>query len=211
MPVNFHLVWGGRVSVQSDHVSRLLSQQVTRLLSAWRGGDEIAQDRLFKVVYSDLRRLAHRYMANERPGQTLQTTALVHEAYLRLVDINQVQWQDRAHFFAVAARVMRRILVDGARARRYQKRGEGAEHVELNEALLVTKRHGPDLVALDDALTALADLDPRKSQVVELRFFGGLNTEEIAEVLGVSSDTILRDWKTAKVWLLREIRRQSEP
>jgi RNA polymerase sigma factor (TIGR02999 family) len=182
---------------------------VTRLLSAWRGGDEVAQDRLFKMVYADLRRLAHRYMANERPGQTLQTTALVHEAYLRLVDINQVQWQDRAHFFAVAARVMRRILVDSARARGYQKRGENAEQVELNEALLVTNRPGPDLVALDDALTALADLDPRKSQVVELRFFGGLTTEEVSEVLGVSTDTILRDWKTAKVWLLREIRQQS--
>jgi RNA polymerase sigma factor (TIGR02999 family) len=191
-------------------VSQLLSQQVTKLLSAWREGDEIAQDRLFKVVYSDLRKLAHRYMANERPGQTLQTTALVNEAYLRLVDINQVQWQDRGHFFAVAARVMRRILVDSARARRYQKRGGDAENVTLNEALLVTKRHGPDLVALDDALTALAEVDPRKSQVVELRFFGGLNTDEIAEVLGVSSDTVLRDWKTAKVWLLREIRRQPQ-
>lgn len=191
-------------------MSQLLSQQVTKLLSAWREGDEIAQDRLFKVVYSDLRKLAHRYMANERPGQTLQTTALVNEAYLRLVDINQVQWQDRGHFFAVAARVMRRILVDSARARRYQKRGGDAENVTLNEALLVTKRHGPDLVALDDALTALAEVDPRKSQVVELRFFGGLNTDEIAEVLGVSSDTVLRDWKTAKVWLLREIRRQPQ-
>jgi RNA polymerase sigma factor (TIGR02999 family) len=194
---------------ECSKVSQLLSQQVTRLLSAWRGGDEVAQDRLFKMVYADLRRLAHRYMANERPGQTLQTTALVHEAYLRLVDINQVQWQDRAHFFAVAARVMRRILVDSARARGYQKRGENAEQVELNEALLVTNRPGPDLVALDDALTALADLDPRKSQVVELRFFGGLTTEEVSEVLGVSTDTILRDWKTAKVWLLREIRQQS--
>jgi len=189
-------------------LSQLLSQQVTKLLSAWRGGDEIAQDRLFRVVYSDLRRLAHRYMANERPGQTLQTTALVNEAYLRLVDITQVQWQDRAHFFAVAARVMRRILVDGARARGYQKRGGDAENITLNEELLVTNRPGPDLVALDDALTALAEVDHRKSQVVELRFFGGLNTDEIAEVLGVSSDTVLRDWKTAKVWLLREIRRQ---
>ena len=189
-------------------MSQLLSQQVTKLLSAWRGGDEIAQDRLFRVVYSDLRRLAHRYMANERPGQTLQTTALVNEAYLRLVDITQVQWQDRAHFFAVAARVMRRILVDGARARGYQKRGGDAENITLNEELLVTNRPGPDLVALDDALTALAEVDHRKSQVVELRFFGGLNTDEIAEVLGVSSDTVLRDWKTAKVWLLREIRRQ---
>ena len=187
-------------------MSEFVSQQVTKLLSAWRGGDEIAQDRLFKVVYSDLRRLAHRYMANERPGQTLQTTALVHEAYLRLVDINQVQWQDRTHFFAIAARVMRRILVDSARARNYQKRGGNAESITLNEALLVTSRQSPDLVALDDALTALAEVDPRKSQVVELRFFGGLNTEEIAEILSVSSDTVLRDWKTAKVWLLREIR-----
>ena len=187
-------------------MSQYVSQQVTKLLSAWRGGDEIAQDRLFKVVYSDLRRLAHRYMANERPGQTLQSTALVHEAYLRLVVINQVQWQDRTHFFAIAARVMRRILVDSARARKYQKRGGNAESITLNEALLVTSRQSPDLVALDDALTALAEVDPRKSQVVELRFFGGLNTEEIAEILSVSSDTVLRDWKTAKVWLLREIR-----
>lgn len=182
------------------------SQRVTVLLSAWRNGDQDAQDRLFELVYGDLRRLAHRYMARERPGHTLQATALVNEAYLRLIDINQVHWQDRAHFFAVAARVMRRVLVDGARSRRYQKRGGGEVNVSLDEALLVSKEHGPDLVTLDDALTALAAVDARKSQVVELRFFGGLSADETATVLGVSSDTVLRDWKMAKVWLLREIK-----
>jgi len=146
-------------------------------------------------------------MAGERQGHTLQATALVNEAYIRLIDIERVHWKDRAHFFAVAARVMRRILVDSARARRYQKRGGGAATVSLDEALIVTRQYGGDLVALDDALSALAVLDERKSQVVELRFFGGLSVEEAAEVLGVSSDTVQRDWKMAKVWLLREIKR----
>jgi RNA polymerase sigma factor (TIGR02999 family) len=188
-------------------VSRLMSQQVTALLSAWRSGNPDAQDHLFQLVYKDLHRVAARYMARERPEHTLQATALVNEAYIRLIDMEPIHWQDRAHFFAVAARVMRRILVDSARARYYQKRGAGAENFSLDEALLVTNRHGPDLVALDDALSALSTMDERKGRVVELRFFGGLSVDETAAVLGVSSDTVLRDWKMAKVWLLRETKR----
>jgi RNA polymerase sigma factor (TIGR02999 family) len=186
-------------------MSQPVSQQVTALLYAWRGGDTKAQDRLFEVVYKDLHRIAARYMGGERQNHTLQATALVNEAYIRLVDIERIHWEDRGHFFAVAARVMRRILVDKARARQYQKRGAGAATISLDEALLVTKQHGPDLVALDEALSSLAAVDERKSQVVELRFFGGLNVEETAAVLGISTDTVLRDWKMAKVWLLREI------
>jgi RNA polymerase sigma factor (TIGR02999 family) len=192
-------------------MSRLVSQQITALLSAWRGGNPNAQGRLFDLVYKDLHRIASRYMAGERQDHTLQATALVNEAYIRLIDIERVHWQDRAHFFAVAARVMRRILVDNARAHRYQKRGGGAPSVSLDEALIVTRQYGPDLVALDDALGALAALDERKGQVVELRFFGGLSVDEAAEVLGVSSDTVQRDWKMAKVWLLREIKREGKP
>jgi RNA polymerase sigma-70 factor (ECF subfamily) len=191
-------------------LSRHLSQQVTALLSAWRGGNPDAPDRLFELVFKDLHRVASRYMACERPEHTLQATALVNEAYIRLIDMEDIHWQDRAHFFAVAARVMRRILVDSARARRFQKRGGGAESLSLDDALLVTKRHGPDLVALDDALSALAAMDERKGRVVELRFFGGLSVDETAAVLGVSSDTVLRDWKMAEVWLLREIKRGIE-
>jgi len=182
---------------------------VTKLLYAWRKGDEVAQDQLFEMLHADLHRLAHRYMANERPDHTLQTTALLNEAYIRLIDITRVDWQDRAHFFAVAARVMRRILVDNARAHQYQKRGGGALCVSLDEALVVAQDSGPDLVRLDDALTALATVDARKSQVVELRFFGGLSLEETAEALGTSIDTVGREWKMAKVWLLREIKRES--
>jgi RNA polymerase sigma factor (TIGR02999 family) len=189
-------------------VSQPISQQVTKLLSAWRGGDELAQDELFEMLYADLHRLAHGYMANERPGHTLQTTALINEAYIRLIDITRIQWQDRGHFFAVAAQVMRRILVDSARGHQYQKRGGGAAMVSFDEALLVTERYGADLVLLDDALTALASVDPRKSQIVELRFFGGLSLEETSDALGISTDTVGREWKMAKVWLLREIKRQ---
>jgi RNA polymerase sigma factor (TIGR02999 family) len=178
---------------------------VTALLFAWRSGDKDAYDRLFEQVHAELHRLARRYMAGERPGHVLQATALVNEAYLRLIEIEQVSWQDRAHFFAVAARVMRRILVDDARARHYQKRGGGAEKISLEEAILVSGQPGRELIALDDALTALAAVDERKSRVVELRFFGGLNLEETATVVGVSPDTIKRDWRMAKVWLLREI------
>src|SRR5688572_21097394 len=159
------------------------------------------------LVHAELRRLARRHMGHERPGHTLQATALVNEAYLRLIDVRQIQWQNRAHFFAMSARLMRRILVDFARARHYQKRGGGAQKVTFDEALAVSHERGGELVALDDALVALAAVDPRKSQVVEMRFFGGLSVEETAEALHVSVDTVMRDWKLAKVWLLRELRK----
>ena len=158
------------------------------------------------LVYEELRRLATHYMKGERTGHTLQATALVNEAYLRLIEMRQVQWQNRAHFFAMAARLMRRILVDAARARGYQKRGGGAPMVSLDEALVVPTEPGNDLVALDEALTALAAVDQRKSRVVEMRYFGGLSLEETAEALAVSRDTVKRDWKMAKLWLLRELR-----
>jgi RNA polymerase sigma-70 factor (ECF subfamily) len=153
--------------------------------------------------------MARRQMGRERPGHTLQASALVNEAYLRLIDVRQVRWQNRAHFFAVAARLMRRILVDSARSRHYRKRGGGAPKVSLDEVLLVGPERGKDLVALDDALQTLAAFDPRKSQVVELRYFGGLSVEETAEALHVSPDTVMRDWKLAKVWLLRELERSA--
>ena len=178
----------------------------TTLLLAWGRGDETALDQLIPLVHDELRRLARRHMAGERPGHTLQATALVNEAYLRLIEVNQVRWQNRAHFFAMASRVMRRILVDAARARGYQKRGGGAESVSLDEALLVSGEPRQDLIALDDALNALAAFDLRKSQVVEMRFFGGLSVEETAEALHVSADTVMRDWRLAKVWLVRELR-----
>ena len=177
----------------------------TTLLLAWGRGDETALDQLIPLVHDELRQLARRHMAGERPGHTLQATALVNEAYLRLIEVNQVRWQNRAHFFAMASRVMRRILVDAARARGYQKRGGGAETVSLDEALLVSGEPRQDLVALDDALNALAAFDLRKSQVVEMRFFGGLSVEETAEALHVSADTVMRDWRLAKVWLVREL------
>jgi RNA polymerase sigma factor (TIGR02999 family) len=163
---------------------------------------------LVPLVQEELRRLARRYMSRERAGHTLQTTALVNEAYLRLVDAKQMRWQNRAHFFAVSAQLMRHILVDFARARQYAKRGGEAEQVSLDEALVVSSERGADLVALDDALKSLAALDPRKSKVVELRYFGGLSVEETAEVLKVSVETIHRDWRLAKVWLLRELSRE---
>jgi RNA polymerase sigma-70 factor (ECF subfamily) len=155
-------------------------------------------------VYEELRRLAHRYMEGERRGHTLQTTALVNEAYLRLVGYNRMRWQDRAHFFAVSAQVMRRILVDHAR-RHNVKRGAGVQHVDLDEAAVVARDKTADLVALDDAMTALASLDPRKGQIIEMRFFGGLSVEETAEALAVSPATVRRDWSIAKLWLYREL------
>jgi RNA polymerase sigma factor (TIGR02999 family) len=165
-------------------------------------------DELLPVVHQELRRLARRYMFGERPGHTLQTTALVNEAYLRLVNSRQVNWQNRAHFFAISAQLMRRILVDSARARGDQKRGGGIPKVTLDEALVGPQEKGQDLVALDDALKALSEVDPRKSRVVELRFFGGLGVEETAEVLNVHPNTVLRDWRLAKMWLKREMSKE---
>jgi RNA polymerase sigma factor (TIGR02999 family) len=173
---------------------------VSQLLRAWSDGDQNALQRLTPIVYAELRRLAHLYMKGERPGHSLQTTALVNEAYLRLVDYKRMRWQGRAHFFAVSAQLMRRILVDHAR-RQNPKRGAGVQHVCLEEAAVVGARVSADLVALDDALNELARLDPRKAQVVEMRFFGGLSVDETAEVLKVSNVTVRRDWSTAKVWL----------
>ena len=177
---------------------------VAVLLRAWSGGDSRALDQLTPIVYDELRRLARHYLRRERRDHSLQTTALVHEAYLRLVDHTRMEWQDRAHFFAVSAQVMRRILVDHAR-RRNVKRGQGLRRVSLDEATMIGGERPTDLAALDDALTALAERDPRKAQVVEMRFFGGLSVEESAEVLGVSPVTVMRDWRTAKAWLYREL------
>ena len=192
-------------------MASLPRDEVTQLLLAWRQGEPLALDELIPVVHKELRRLAHRYMSGEREGHTLQTTALVNEAYLRLVDSSQVQWQNRAHFFATAAQLMRRVLVDFARTRNYQKRGGEVLKVEFDEAWMGSTGRGSDLVvALDDALQELAKFDARKSQVVEMRFFGGLSAEERAEVLNVSEDTVLRDWKLARTWLLRELKKGNE-
>ena len=178
---------------------------VTQLLRAWSDGDDGALERLMPLVEAELRRLARGYMSRERRGHTLQPTALVHEAFLRLTDARRVRWQDRAHFLGISARLMRRVLVDHARARGYQKRGGDVERVPLNEGLVGSPEPALHLLALDRALEALAADDVRKSQVVELRFFGGLSVEETAEVLHVSPDTVKRDWRLAKLWLRREI------
>ncbi len=177
---------------------------VSTLLRAWSDGDRSALDRLTPIVYDELRRLARRYMRRERSGHSLQTTALVNEAYIRLVDYKRMEWQNRAHFFAVSAQLMRRILVEHARAHNL-KRGGGVPHVSLEEAAVVGGDRAGDLVALDHAMDALARLDPRKVQVVEMRFFGGLSVEETAQVLQVSPVTVMRDWSTAKAWLYREL------
>jgi len=179
--------------------------EVTRLLKAWSGGDEGALEKLTPLVYKQLHGIAQRYMAGERSGHTLQTTALVNEAYLRLVDCEKVNWQDRAHFFAVSAQLMWRILIDFARSRGYLKRGGAVAHISLDEAPSVGNEPDVNLVALYDALKALSAIDERKSKVVELKFFGGLNVEETAKILGISSDTVIRDWRLAKIWLLREL------
>jgi RNA polymerase sigma factor (TIGR02999 family) len=181
------------------------AHEVTQLLQAWSDGDEQALGRLIPMVHKELHRLARRYMAGEAPGHTLQATALVNEAYLRLVDVKKVSWQNRAHFFGVSAQLMRRILVDLARSRRALKRGGNAYTLSLEEALIISPERGADLVALDDTLKALASIDLRRSRVVELRFFGGLSVEEAAEVLKVSPQTVMHDWKLAKAWLLREL------
>ena len=184
------------------------THDVTALLVSWTEGDEDALNRLVPLVEQELRQLARRQIRGERPGHLLQATALVNEAYLKLVDIHRMRWQNRAHFFAVAARLMRRILVDAARAQEYQKRGGRAPHVTFEEALFVGREPPEQLVALDDALDALATVAERKSRVVELRYFGGLSVEETAEVLKVSPETVMRDWKFAKTWLLRELSRR---
>ena len=184
------------------------NENVTELLVAWGDGDAQALDRLAPLVYQELHRLAHRYMNQEREGHTLQTSALVNEAYLKLVDVRRIRWQNRSHFFAMAGRLMRRILVDFARRRRYLKRGGVAEHVQFDENLSLSAGKSPDLVAIDEALNALSDLDPRKVQVVEMRFFAGLDAQEIAETLKVSPETVRRDWRLAKAWLRREVARR---
>ena len=184
-------------------------QEITRLLVAWGDGDQSALEELAPLVHSELHRLAHHYMSRERPGHTLQTSALVNEAYIRLIDWKSMRWQSRAHFFGVAAQLMRRILVDFARDRQYLKRCGGALRVSLGEAAAFTECRGADLVALDEALTALDEVDRRKGQVVEMRFFGGLSVEEVAEALKVSEETVRRDWRLAKVWLLRELGREA--
>jgi RNA polymerase sigma factor (TIGR02999 family) len=180
------------------------SDNISQLLRAWSEGDQLALGDLTPIVYAELHRLAHRYMRGERPGHSLQTTALVNEAYMRLVDYNRMQWQNRAHFFAISSQLMRRILVEHAR-RHNLKRGGGVPHVSLDEAVVVSEDPGADFVALDDALNALARVDPRKVRVVEMRFFGGLSVEETAMVLKVSPVTVRRDWSSAKIWLYRAL------
>ena len=187
---------------QSEH-------QITQRLIAWSSGDVTALDEVVRAVYEELRRMADRYLRQERPDHTLQPTALVHEAYLRLIDQTQVSWQNRAHFFGVAAQMMRRILVDHAKTKHREKRGGAATHLPLDEALDLSQGRASDLVALDDALERLGEIDERKSRVVELRFFGGLSVEETAEVLKVSPQTVLRDWKLAKAWLYQEIKNET--
>src|SRR5215831_3306362 len=184
------------------------AHSVTQLLLDWRRGDAVALEQLVPVVYQNLRRIARHYMAGQKPGHTLQATALVNEAYMRLIDCQQVNWKDRAHFFAISAQVMRRVLVEFARSRKYQKRGGGARKTSLDEALIASPQRGHDLVALDEALQALAVSYSRQSQVVELRFFGGMSVEETAEVLQVSAITVMRDWQLAKVWLSRELKKR---
>src|SRR3989440_6576254 len=176
-------------------------QEVTRLLLDWSKGNQAALDKLMPLVDRELHRLAHHYMRNEKPGHTLQTTALVNEAYLRLVNQKHVHWKNRAHFFALSAQLMRRILVDHARKRNYAKRGGDAQQISFDEAMVVSRERGADLIALDDALDRLAAIDPRKSKVVELRFFGGLSVDETAEALQISAVTVMREWRMAKAWL----------
>lgn len=178
---------------------------VTQLLRRWRGGDKAALDELMPLVYDELHRLAHRYISHERPGHTLQTTALVDEAYVRLVEKKEIRWENRTHFFAVSAQIMRRILVDYARQSHSAKRGGAAQKVTLDEQALVSRQRSAELVALDEAMRGLAEVYPRRSEVVELRYFGGLNNKEIAEVLSVSEATVERDWRFAKAWLYREL------
>jgi RNA polymerase sigma factor (TIGR02999 family) len=199
---------GGTIS-GGDAMPEAQLSETTQLLRAWADGDPAALDRLTPRVYQELRRIAGHFMQNERPGHTLQTTALVHEAYLRLIDVTNVDWQHRAHFFAVSATMMRRILLDRARKRGAGKRGGKLPRVNLDEIPDVGSARARELIALDDALNALAEVDPRKARVIELRFFGGLGVEETAEVLKVSPDTVMRDWRLARAWLLVELSNRS--
>jgi RNA polymerase sigma factor (TIGR02999 family) len=184
------------------------SKDITQLLVAWSEGDESALDQLAPLIHAELHRLAHNYMRREQPGHLLQTSALINEAYIRLIDWKNVRWQNRAHFFGVAAQLMRRILVDFARDKQYLKRGGGALQVSLSEAAAFVVQRSIDFVALDQALTALGEIDQRKVRVVELRFFAGLSVNEVAELLEVSEETVMRDWRLAKVWLLRHLQRE---
>lgn len=179
--------------------------EITQLLDEWGKGNQTALDKLYPLVYDELRRMAHRYMSRERKGHTLQTTALINEAYLRLVEQRNVHWENRAHFFGISAQIMRRILIDHARRYDYAKRGGGAQRVSLDEAAVVAKERAAELLDLDEALNRLAAVDPRRSRVVELRFFGGLDNEEIAWLLKISPNTVTRDWKMARAWLYREL------
>jgi len=186
-----------------------LTEEITQLLTNWSRGESSALDRLVPLVYPELRRIAKRQMARESPDHTLQTSALINEAYLKLVDCENVEWENRAHFFAVAAQIMRHILIDHARKYLYSKRGAGAQHVPLEEAAIIDEKRSADLVALDEALNCLAALDARRSQIIELKFFGGFNADEIAEVMSVSPSTVQREWRAAKAWLHHTMTRQT--
>lgn len=190
-------------------MTTLSPHEVTELLVEWQRGDAAALDKLTPLVYDEIRRIAHRYLKRERNGHTLQTTELVNEAYMRLLGSQRIDWQNRAHFFGVTAQVMRRILIDHARRRRYAKHGGEARHVSLENALLMTRQRATELILLDEALAELARIDPRKSRVVELRYFGGLSLDETAEVLQISLMTVRRDWRSAKAWLYKEVNRES--
>jgi RNA polymerase sigma-70 factor, ECF subfamily len=179
--------------------------QITELLAEWSGGNQAALDELYPLVYDELHRLARRYMSRERKGHTLQTTALINEAYVRLVDQRNVQWANRSHFFAISAQIMRRILIDHARRHAYAKRGGGAQQVSLDESAVIALDNLSEILRLDEALQSLAELDPRRSRVVELRYFGGLNNEEIAGVLNISENTVIRDWNMARAWLYHQL------
>ena len=189
-----------------ENTKTLSRKEVTMLLKAWNEGDPLAPDKLAPLIYAELRRLARRSMRRENPQHTLETGALINEAYLRLADWKNAKWENRAHFYGVAAQIMRRVLVDHARAHAYQKRGGGARPVALDEAVVASPDRAPDLIALDEALERLSKKDPRKGKVVELRFFGGLSVEETAEVLNVSPFTVIRDWNFVKAWLSRELK-----
>jgi RNA polymerase sigma factor (TIGR02999 family) len=181
--------------------------EITQLLAEWSEGNQAALDKLYPLVYNELRRLAHGYLRRERKGHTLQTTALINEAYLRLVDQKYVHWANRSHFFGISAQIMRRILIDHARRYEYAKRGGGAQRISLDEVAVVAKERARSLLMLDEALKSLAEIDPRRSEVVELRYFGGLNNEEIARVLKISENTVTRDWNMARAWLYQELSR----